>query len=189
MLVAEWIFYIVIKFVIIWNVKDHEIKSGSSLIRTKSQLRVASEIWQRGRCDGRLEGRGDGVVVFACPPLRESHQPVCGRKPRLRGEHDSARPQTGPCPHLAILPGFSCHLHFTVNLFCHSFQKDILCPPMSSSVDSHPVTIIKMPGVDHWTLQKYLCFIYTSKIEFTSLDDIWETLRSEIIYLRTKCKI
>ena len=50
---------------------------------------------------------------------------------------------------------------------------------MSSSVDSHPVTIIKMPGVDSWTLQKYLCFIYTNKIEFTSLDDIWETLRSE----------
>ena len=66
-------------------------------------------------------------------------------------------------------------MSFLWTWFLH--RKDILCPPLSSSVDSHPVTIIKMTGVDHWTLQKYLCFIYTGKIEFTSLSDIWETLR------------
>ena len=55
--------------------------------------------------------------------------------------------------------------------------QDILCPATSSSVDSHPATIIKMTGFDHWIIQKYLCYVYTSKIEFNSFEDIWETLR------------
>ena len=69
--------------------------------------------------------------------------------------------------------------HKLVLAVTSQYFQDILYPPLSSSVDSHPVTIIRMTDVDQWVMQKYLCFVYTRKIEFTSVDDMWETLRQE----------
>ena len=74
--------------------------------------------------------------------------------------------------------------HKLVLAVTSQYFQDILYPPLSSSVDSHPVTIIRMTDVDQWVMQKYLCFVYTRKIEFTSVDDMWETLRQDVSNLQ-----
>ena len=60
------------------------------------------------------------------------------------------------------------------------YFQDILYPGgggASSSMDCpSPVSIIRMTAVDHRVVQKYLSFVYTHKVDFNSVDDIWETL-------------
>ena len=36
-------------------------------------------------------------------------------------------------------------------------------------------------GTDQWIIQKYLTFIYTQKLDFNSVEDIWDTLRFDVL--------
>ena len=67
--------------------------------------------------------------------------------------------------------------HKLVLAITSQYFQDILYPPVSASLDTEPVTVIRLPGVDQWIMQKYLTFIYTEKLEFNSVDDVWDTLR------------
>lgn len=67
--------------------------------------------------------------------------------------------------------------HKLILALSSQYFQDILYPGASSSMDSpSPVSIIRMTAVDHRVVQKYLSYVYTHKVDFNSIDDIWETL-------------
>ena len=67
--------------------------------------------------------------------------------------------------------------HKLILALSSQYFQDILYPGVSSSMDSpSSVSIIRMTAVDHRVVQKYLSYVYTHKVDFNSIDDIWETL-------------